>query len=184
MVDHYSKTAYVLLKSFDGVVWQAAAANSVFRNYTSGTTMLYNDRVNSNSKIHYQVKVYDTQDEVIALSNRVVTELPKTVYKSTDGSEKKSATVNIAKSSSANWNITRTVESDFLLINYQGGAEIQGVMNVLISDEAGKIKVRFRQASNNPHLKIPIANLRKGAVYRLQLVILNEQHLDQQFVKR
>ncbi len=183
MADHYQKTAYILLKSFDGVVWQAAAANPVFRSYTSGTTMIYNDKVNSNSKIHYQVKIYDPQDKVIALSNRVVTELPKAVYNSGATNATKTSSANASKVSSNNWNIFRTAESDFLFITYQGSTGIQGVMNVLISDARGKIRVRFRQASNNPHLKIPIPNLQKG-LYRLQLTILNEEHLDQQFMKR
>lgn len=183
MADHYQKTAYVLLKSFDGVVWQAAAANPVFRNYTSGTIMIYNDTVNSNSKIQYQVKIYDPHDKVIALSNRIVTELPKAVYHLPAADTKNTSTTNSSNVMSNNWNIFRTSESDFLFITYRGSTEILGVMNVLISDAKGKTRVRFRQASNNPHLKIPIANLQKGP-YRLQLTILNEKHLDQQFIKR
>jgi len=79
MTNYYGTTAYVLLKSADGVNWQIAAANPVFRNYTSSTILAYNDNFKNEQKLFYRVRIYDTDDKTVALSNTAGVANPKAI---------------------------------------------------------------------------------------------------------
>ena len=76
MVNYPGSTAYTLFKSMDGVVWETAAANPVFRNYTSSTILAYRDNFSDEQKLYYRVKVYDTNENIVEISNTAKVENP------------------------------------------------------------------------------------------------------------
>lgn len=77
MVNYSSPTAYILLKSNDGVVWQVAAANPIYRNYNASTILAYNDKVTERRNFFYRVRVYDVHDNTVAISNTAIAKIPK-----------------------------------------------------------------------------------------------------------
>lgn len=179
MADHYQQTAYVLLKSFDGVVWEIAAANPIFRNYSSNIGMLFNDEAEAGVRVRYKVKIYDPEDHVVAMSNTTETVLPAR-EENRRSETRMPAKKEVAANSGRAWNYAASAQKDFLYVTYRGAEKIKGVINAIISDTRGKVRIRFRQASNNPVLKIPISNLQKGN-YSLQLVILDQVKMMEQF---
>lgn len=58
-----------------------------------------------------------------------------------------------------------------------------GVINVFVSDVRGKILIRFRQASNNKQLRIPVSNLKAG-LYFIKINVLNERQMNEKFIKQ
>ena len=76
MVNYPGSTAYILFKSIDGVVWEITAANPVFRNYTSSTILAYRDNFSDEQKLYYRVKVYDTNENIVEVSNTAVVQIP------------------------------------------------------------------------------------------------------------
>ncbi|MEO6219842.1 MAG: T9SS type A sorting domain-containing protein [Ginsengibacter sp.] len=183
MVNHSSVTAYLLLRSIDGVVWQIAAANPVFRNYTSVTILAYSDKVTQNHKLFYRVRVYDSEDNTVGISNTAIAEIPKAMYNAPARSRpspktQKSNPVNVKA-----WQIYPNPVYEILNLTYKGKEKIMGVINVLISDATGKIIIRFRQASNNKQLLVPVRNLRAG-LYFIKINVLNEMQLNERFIKQ
>ena len=78
MVNYPGSTAYILFKSIDGVVWSPAAANPVFRNYTASTILAYRDNFTDEQQLYYRVKVYDTNENIVEISNTASVNNPKT----------------------------------------------------------------------------------------------------------
>src|SRR6185437_5309664 len=78
MANYPGSTAYTLFKSFDGVVWSPAAANPVFRNYTASTILAYRDNFTDEQHLYYRVKVYDTNENIVEISNTAIVNNPKT----------------------------------------------------------------------------------------------------------
>ncbi|MEP6582846.1 MAG: T9SS type A sorting domain-containing protein [Ginsengibacter sp.] len=183
MVNHSSVTAYILLKSYDGVVWQTAAANPVYRNYNASTTLAYSDKIIERKKLFYRVKIYDTHDNTVAVSNTAVTGIAKAVYGVPQRQSDSRATNTTRSSSVASWALFPNPVTDILNITYKRSERIMGVINVLISDATGKIIIRFRQASNNKQLHIPVSNLRAG-LYFIKIDVLNERQLNEKFIKQ
>ena len=183
MVDYSLVTAYVLLKSNDGVIWQVAAANPVYRNYNSSTILAYNDRVTEKRKFFYRVRVYDRRDNTIAVSNTAIADVPKAVNQIM-ANERRSNPLNSSRSGGfASWQIYPNTVSDILNISFRRPEKIMGVINVIISDVTGKVVIRFRQASNNKQLHIPVNNLKSG-LYFIRIDVLNEHQLNEKFVKQ
>lgn len=183
MVNYSSVTAYILLRSNDGVTWQAAAENPVFRNYQSSNILAYNDKIIQRRKLFYRVRIYDVHDNTIAMSNTAIAEIPKAVYRSPGGS-----TVHLQSNSSnpgngASWTIFPNPVHDILNLTYKKSGRIMGVINVLISDVTGKIVIRFRQASNNKQLRITVSNLKAG-LYFIKIDVLNNSQLNEKFIKQ
>ncbi len=58
-----------------------------------------------------------------------------------------------------------------------------GVINVIISDVTGKIVIRFRQASNNKQVHIPVSNLKAG-LYFIKIDVLNERQMNEKFIRQ
>lgn len=76
MVNYPGNTAYTLFKSIDGVIWKPAAANPVFRNYTTSTILAYRDNFSNEQQLYYRVKVYDTNENSVEISNTTLVSNP------------------------------------------------------------------------------------------------------------
>jgi hypothetical protein len=162
MVKHPTKTTYTLLKSADGKNWTEIVTDKYLRNYSEEDLFDYDDRAARNKKYYYQVKITDASKKVIALSNIVA--------------------IN-TEADKRTWVIYPNPVNDFLNLVYEGNNIIEGVINVLVQDMAGKIVIRFRAASIYKKLNIPLSGLRKG-VYIVKVSVMNEIMLNQQFVKQ
>lgn len=185
MTTYYGTTAYVLLKSADGVNWQVAAANPVFRNYTSSTILAYNDNFKNEQKIFYRVRIYDTDNKTVALSNTATVanpraSVPEEKHQPITNSIEKAAPVS--RNINA-WQIYPNPVSDWLSLVYKGKDIIKGVINVSVQDATGKTVIKFRAASTNKQLNIPVSNLRAG-FYFIRINVLNQIQLSAKFVKQ
>ncbi len=182
MVNYPSPTAYILLKSNDGILWKIAAANPVYRNYKASTILAYSDRVAGSRKLYYRVRVYDINDKTVAISNTAIAEIPKAVFRNftTNGV---SPQPNSSGFGNTSWQMFPNPVQDILNLGYKRTGRIMGVINVLITDATGKIIIRFRQASNNKQLRIPVSNLKAG-LYFIKIDVLNERQLNDKFIKQ
>ena len=183
MVNYSSVSAYILLKSVDGVVWQVAAANPVYRNYSSSTILAYNDKVTERRKLFYRVRIYDVHDNTVAISNTAIAEIPKTVYSVQDRRVASTPTIPSGPLKGASWQIFPNPVHDILNLTYKKSERLMGVINVIISDVSGKIVIRFRQDSNNKQLRIPVSNLRAG-LYFIKIDVLNERQMNEKFIRQ
>ncbi len=184
MVNYASVTAYVLMKSIDGVVWQVSAANPVYRNYTSSSILAYRDEVNNEEKLFYKVRVYDEHDNTVALSNTAIAEIHKAIYSGSGNSQpNKAPNPKTAGRSSKAWQLYPNPVNDMLNLSYNRSDKPRGVINAIITDATGKIVVRFRQASNNMQLHIPVSNLHTG-LYFIKINVLDEMQMTDKFVKQ
>jgi len=184
MTNYYGTTAYVLLKSADGVNWQIAAANPVFRNYTSSTVLAYNDNFKNERKLFYRVRIYDTDDKTVALSNTAAVPNPNAVvleekHPATRPGKRPLSTLRVASV----WQIYPNPVNDMLNLIYKGKDIIKGVINVVVQDATGKAVIKFRAASKSAHLNIPVSNLRSG-IYFIRIDVLNEMQMNEKFVKQ
>lgn len=182
MVNYSSSTAYMLLKSTDGVVWQSAAANPVFRDYNSSTILAYRDHFYEPRKYFYRVKVYNRNYQTVALSNIAIAEIPKKMNPliKTNPSQR-NAEINNYSGVKA-WQIYPNPVRDELNLVYKRNDALRGVIKVVIQDAVGKVILQFRQASNNKRLRIPVTNLRAG-LYFIRIDVLNEVQMNERFVK-
>jgi len=162
MVNHSAKTTYTLLKSTDKTNWTEIVTDKYLRNYSEEDLFDYDDRADRNKEYFYLVKITDINKKVIALSNIVTID---------------------TEADKSTWVIYPNPVNDFLNLVYEGKNIIKGVINVLVQDMSGKIIVRFRAASIYKKLEIPVSQLRKG-LYIVQLSVMNEIMLNQQFVKQ
>ena len=183
MVNYSSVSAYILLKSIDGVVWQVAAANPVYRNYNSSTILAYNDKVTERRKLFYRVRIYDVHDNTVAISNTAIAEIPKAVYSVPERQVALTKPNSSRPVNGASWQIYPNPVHDILNLTYKKSERIMGVINVFISDVTGKIVIRFRQASNNKQLRIPVSNLRAG-LYFIKIDVLNERQMNEKFIRQ
>ena len=183
MINYPGNTAYTLFKSIDGVIWEITAANPVFRNYTSSTILAYRDNFSDEQKLYYRVKVYDTNENIVDISNTAVVTNPKTNYPVEKPSAPKNTTAPPPTTTSRNvWQIYPDPVDDMLNLVYRGKDIIRGVINIVIQDAAGKTVVRFRAASNNKRLTIPVSNLHAG-FYFIKINVANEIQMNEKFIK-
>ena len=184
MVNYAGTTTYTLFKSKDGLLWEIAAANPVFRNYTSSTTLAYRDNFSDEQSLYYRVKVYDANENIVDISNTAVVANPINAYMTKKPSISKSTPVqpgnNIYRSL---WQIYPNPVGDILNLAYRGKDIIKGVINILIQDEAGKAVVHFRAASNNKQLDIPVSNLHAG-IYFIKITVEDENQMSEKFIKK
>ncbi|MEO9033700.1 MAG: T9SS type A sorting domain-containing protein [Ginsengibacter sp.] len=185
MVNYPANTAYTLFKSEDGVIWNAAAANPAFRNYTSATILAYQDNFNDEQKLYYRVKIYDTNENIVEISNTAIVENPKNpTHIKSHAVHLKSFTGNneTPPANGRSWQIVPNPVRDMLNILYTGNQLLKGVINIIVQDGTGTAVIRFRAASNNKQLHIPVSNLRPG-IYFIKIAV-NEMQLNDKFVKQ
>ena len=162
MINHPVKTTYILLRSTDTKKWIEVVTDKVLRNYSEEDIFDYDDKVDRNEKYFYQLKIIDAGNKTIALSN--------TVTISTEADK-------------SSWAIYPNPVNDVLNLVCEGSNIIKGVINVTVQDITGKIVIRFRAASTNRRLEIPVTQLRKGT-YIVQILIMNEMVMNQKFIKQ
>ena len=68
MVNAPYKTAYVLLKSDDGIVWTEAAKDRMLRKYTDEDMYIFNDKNFYHGKTFYRLRIYDASNNTVSLS--------------------------------------------------------------------------------------------------------------------
>ena len=184
MVNYPGNTAYTLFKSIDGVIWQIAAANPVFRNYTASTILAYRDNFSDEQQLYYRVKVYDTNENIVEISNTAKVKNPKNIrYSERSSNEKIITTGKPVTGNSSIWQIVPNPVHDMLNLIYRRNEIIKGVINVVIQDATGKAVIRFRAASNNKQLHIPVSNLHAG-IYFIKINVTNEVQMNDRFVKQ
>jgi hypothetical protein len=183
MVNYPGNTAYILFKSMDGVVWETAAANPVFRNYTSSTTLAYRDNFSDEQQLYYRVKVYDTNENIVEISNTAKVANPQKNHLIEKPLGKRSTTEkppnNIRGSA---WKIVPNPVHDMLNLIYGRNEIIKGVINVVIQDATGKAVIRFRAPSNNKQLHLPVSNLHSG-IYFIKINVAIDVQLNDKFIK-
>ena len=162
MVDYSGKTTYILLRSTNEQTWTEVVTDKMFRKYSKEDIFDYDDKVTRNGKYFYRLKIVDANNKTIALSNIV----------SVSGNAIKSV-----------WTIYPNPVNGVLNLVCQGNDIITGVINVAVQDMTGKIVTRFRAASTNRRLEIPVSQLRKG-IYVVQVIIMNELVMKEKFVKQ
>jgi hypothetical protein len=162
MVDYSGKTTYILLRSTNEKTWTEVVTDKMFRKYSKEDIFDYDDKVTREGKYFYRLKIIDANNKTIALSNIV--------------SVSSNAIKNV-------WTIYPNPVNDVLNLVCQGNNIITGVINVAVQDMTGKIVTRFRAASTNRRLEIPVSQLRKG-IYVVQIIIMNELVMKEKFVKQ
>ena len=185
MANYPGSTAYTLFKSFDGVVWSPAAANPVFRNYTASTILAYRDNFTDEQQLYYRVKVYDTNENIVEISNTAIVNNPGTRHTNGRSVLKRDPTITeteIGNSSNA-WQIMPNPVQDMLNLIYRRSDIIRDVINVVIQDASGKTVLRFRAASNNKQLHVPVSNLHAG-VYFIKINVGPDVQLNDKFIKQ
>jgi Secretion system C-terminal sorting domain len=183
MVNYPGSTAYTLFKSADGVAWEITAANPVFRNYTSSTILAYRDNFSDEQKLYYRVKVYDTNENIVDISNTAVVENPKNYYPVEKPPVPRKIISKTPTTPGRNlWQIYPNPVGDMLSLDYRGKDIIRGVINIVILDPGGKVVLRFRAASNNSQLFIPVSNLHTG-FYFIKINVINEVQMNEKFIK-
>lgn len=184
MVNYPGSTAYTLFKSIDGVVWLPAAANPVFRNYTASTILAYKDKFSDEQQLYYRVKVYDTNENIVEISNTTIVSNPTTNHTSERPSRRNTTVEKSVIGISGNtWQIVPNPVQNMLNLIYRRSNIIKGVINIVIQDASGKIVMRFRAASNNKQLHIPVSNLHAG-VFFIKLNVGDEVQLNDKFIKQ
>lgn len=184
MVNYPGTTAYSLFKSIDGVVWKIAAANPVFRIYTSSTILVYYDDFSVEEKLYYRVKVYDTNENIVEISNTDVVNNPGNYYSverplsRVKSSKTKVPTITNGKA----WQVAPNPVQDVLNLVYKGNDIIKSVINIEIMDETGKVVVRFRAASNNKQIHIPVSKLHTGFYY-IKINVGDQVLMNEKFIK-
>jgi hypothetical protein len=185
MVNYPGNTTYSLFRSEDGVVWTIAAANSVFIKYTSSSILEYKDDFSNEEKYYYRVKVYDTNENIVEISNTALVENPKNLRSENEPSKTKKFENRKVPSGGIkrSWQIAPNPVGDKLNLYYKGYDIIQGVINVIIQNTTGKIVLKYRASSKNKEIQIPVSQLNSG-VYFIQIRVRDEAQLNEKFIKR
>lgn len=184
MVNYPGSTAYTLFKSIDGVIWEAAAANPVFRNYTASTVLAYRDNFSKEQQLYYRVKVYDTNENIVEISNTAKVTNPVTNHSAEKLFRKRNAASETPVTrNGAAWQILPNPVHDMLNLTYLRNEIIKGVINIIVQDATGKVVIRFRAASNNKQLHVPVSNLHSG-IYFIKLNVENEMQMNDKFIKQ
>jgi hypothetical protein len=72
--------------------------------------------------------------------------------------------------------------TDLLTLEYRGTEPIQGVINVIIQQPAGRVFLKRRYSSLSKQIKITPDFLPKG-IYDIRILVQDEVIWDQRFVK-
>ncbi len=173
MVDADGKTAYIILKSSDGISWSELVRDRNLKEYTSEDGYAFEDRNIHSPKNLYRLRIVDAFNSTVALSPIVVAGNGRETYPKSSPSENE-------KNS---WSIYPNPVHNLLTINYRGSSPIQGSIIVIIQDMNGKIVIRYRCASTTKMIQIPVDNIVRGT-YLIQLSVANEVLMSQRFIKQ
>ncbi len=177
MVDNATKTGYVLLRSMDGKSWVEAAKDRIVRNYTAEDGYSFDDKFYTPGKNYYRIRIFDGYNNTVALSPIITINTKEQLLSSPAPS------VPASKGSPGSWVLFPNPVSDVLTLSYKGSDNIPGVVNVQVIDMTGKVVIKFRSASINKTIQIPVSNLRTGT-YIIQLSVMNEMLMNQKFMKQ
>ena len=188
MVKNFEKTGYLLLKSNDGIEWSEVAKDKKLRQYTEEDIYFFIDKNASGNRLYYRLKIFDTYNRTIQLSPVVVVYITTVAAIKNNFPEKnKTVITQPANSSRSNkshsWVLYPNPVTNVLTLSYKGEEDIKGVVNVQVQDGTGKIVVKFRSASLYKNIKVPVTKLARG-IYFVQITVLNEVMMSQQFVKQ
>lgn len=190
MVNHSSRTSYLLLRSADGISWTETAKDRMLRNYSEDDIYFFNDRKYIQGKNFYRLKIADANNNTVALSQVIIVNT-NTKYNTgtsapTTQTGKQSAVtpkISTTPASNTNWIIYPNPATDLLKLMYKGPGELKGVVNVQIQDVTGKVVIKFRSGSMYKNIQIPISNLQRGT-YFIRVSVLNELMMNQKFIKQ
>jgi hypothetical protein len=90
--------------------------------------------------------------------------------------------VVMVASATNNWVIYPVPVTDLLTLEYRGTEPIQGVINVIIQQPAGRVFLKRRYSSLSKQIKITPDFLPKG-IYDIRILVQDEVIWDQRFVK-
>ena len=193
MVNSDTRTSYLLLRSADGVSWTEAAKDRMLRNYSDDDIYFFNDRNFFPGKNYYRIKIADADNNTIALSPVVVVNTKGTAYNittspintqsQTTGKQNISPKIDTRPQGNGSWALYPNPATDLLKLAYKGQGDLKGVVYVQVQDATGKIVIKFRSGSMYKLIQIPITNLQKG-IYFIQLSVMNELMMSQQFLKQ
>lgn len=174
MVSTNARTGYVLLKSTDGQTWSEVSKEINLPNDRQDA-YFYDDRLfTSGTKNSYRVRIFDQGNNTVALSPIVA------VTPTASSVAPKSAIIENASA----WAIYPNPVNDVLTLNYKGSEPIKGVINIQITDMTGKTVVKFRAASTNRSIQIPLNSNLKSGMYAVQMIIENEMVFSSKFLKQ
>ena len=192
MVKSETKTAFMLLKSTDGIKWYELVKDRIFRTYTSDDGYTFEDKNITNTKTLYHLKIMNASNTTIALSPIVAASIEAPVKNKIPENHTRenytkaspaASNVPTTETDKATWSIFPNPVRDVLNLHYQGSKPIQGSINLVILDMGGKIVTRFRCASTTRSISIPLDKI-SGGIYLLQLSVSNSTLLSQRFVKQ
>jgi hypothetical protein len=173
MVSHANRTGYALIKSTDGKQWSEVAKDQMLRNYSEKDIYSYNDRLfNSGNKTWYRIRIFDEDNNTVTLSP-IVTVVPKEA----------SVLPTSSIASVSSWGIFPNPVSNVLNLACKGNDRIKGIINVTVTDMTGKPVKKFRAASTNHSVQIPVENLRPGP-YVVVITIENQVVMSDRFMKQ
>lgn len=185
MVNYAGKSAYVILKSNDGVSWFEMVKDKVFRNYSEEDSYYFTDR-NINEKNLYRLRIIALGNNTIALSDiQTIDQLSsKKVRESSTVSNSEHIPVHPSTLPENNkWVIYPNPVHDLLTITFTGTTKLQGCINVAVIDMSGKIMIRYRCASMNKTIQVPVDYIVRG-IYIVQVSISNQVLMNQRFIRQ
>ncbi|MDE3211838.1 MAG: hypothetical protein KGM98_01285 [Bacteroidota bacterium] len=183
MTDYPGLTTYALFESPDGVTWNIAAANPAERRYTGSTIMQYRKKFTYQKELYFRVKVYDLNQNIIAISNTALVVNPEYGHpRSSSYMEPTTPFGEAPTGSQSYWQLETLQGQQQLDLRYVGLSPVKGVINVDIYDSRGKVVQRFRASSKERRLAIPIRQLQRGT-YHVVLNVEGQKELNTYFSK-
>lgn len=161
MVNHPGKTTYILLRSRDGKNWSPVVTDRILRKYAEDDIFDYEDKSFSAGKLFYILRIVDAADNTVAFSNMVSINTSSEIGK---------------------WVLYPNPVHEVLSLSFKGDGFIKGVINVAVQNASGKTVIKFRAASINRNLQIPVNNLPAG-FYVVQVTVENEVMMNEKFIK-
>ena len=200
------KTAFIILKSIDGIHWKEFIRDREYRMYNNDDSYSYKEERVKSGKNFYRLRIIDEYKNTIAFSspvsagNEKIVEtslLPVTkeikpinkesvpiVAKKQKDPNNSWASIHSASSNEKNtWVIYPNPVGELLRIKYESSSPITGAINVTVLDISGKMQKRFRCASTCKLIEIPVDGLLRG-IYVVQIFVSNEILMNQRFVKQ
>jgi len=161
MVNNSGKSTYILLRSRDGKSWSPVVTDRILRKYSADDIFDYEDKSFAAGKLFYILRIVDPAGNTVAFSNMV--------------------SINTA-SEKGKWVLYPNPVHEVLSLSFKGDGFIKGVINVAVQNAAGKTVIKFRAASINRNLQIPVNNLPAG-FYVVQVTVENEVMMNEKFIK-